>query len=86
MSFGYLYDAHVKYKATFFDEHNFFIGCEVLGSTDMTKVSTVYSAYRELTMTPKNTYNFRNIGLYPVSCSALMVWMENKRKILIATP
>lgn len=84
-SFGYLYDAHVKYKTTFFDELNFFIGCEVLSSTDMTKVSTVYGGYRELTMTPKTTYNFRNIGLAPVNCSALMVWMENKRKTILAT-
>ena len=84
-SFGYLYDAHVKYKNTFFNELNFFIGCEVLSSTDMTKISTIYGGYRELTTTPKTTYNFRNIGLSPVNCSALMVWMENKRKIILAT-
>lgn len=74
-----LYAIQYQYRATLFDELNFFIGCEVLTDMNMQRISALYRAYRAITMTPKIVTNFSYLTRSPISSATIASYMTSKR-------
>lgn len=73
-----LWGIHVKYKNSYFSESEFFRGCEGVSSAEISKIATLYTAFRACTSTPNLPYQFSYLDSQTGS-STISAYLQAKK-------